>query len=164
MTELSISHAARNAAERSAIETASQSLTFATCAAAIAASPPTPGSSRSAAASPASGLASSPTAVAPDAVAGAPVPDLAPIVIVATPSIETVLAVYAAFEARRPIALLPPGLAGGEPDRQRALVERTPLPPDTAAVLFTSGSTGAARGVALSRAALVAAADASARH
>src|SRR5690242_3327718 len=115
MTELSVSHAARDAAERPAIETASRSLTFATCAAAVAASSPAAPRARSSAASPA--------------------PDLAPVVVVATPSIDTVLAVHAAFEARRPIALLHHRLAPGEQDRQRALVERTPLPTDTAAVL-----------------------------
>ena len=93
------------------------------------------------------------------ASAGAP-----PLAIVATPSIETVLAVHAALAAHRPIALLHHRLAPGEAEAQRAAVWRAALPPGTAVILFTSGSTGAARGVVLSRAALVAAAEASARH
>jgi o-succinylbenzoate---CoA ligase len=97
------------------------------------------------------------------AIAGAPAGD-APAVVVATPAVDTVLAVHAALAAHRPIALIHHRLADGEAARQRAVIERTLLPPDTAAVLFTSGSTGAARGVALSRPALIAAADASARH
>ena len=84
--------------------------------------------------------------------------------IVATPAIETVLAVYAALAARRPIALLHHRLADGEAERQRAVVEAADLPAGAAVILFTSGSTGAARGVVLSRAALVAAANASAHH
>src|SRR5262249_48983350 len=119
---LSIFDAAREAPDRSAIETASRSLSFTACAAAVAAAPLAPGDG--------------------------------PIAIVATPGIDTVLAVLAAFAARRPIALLHHRLAPGEADRQRALIERATLPPDAAAVLFTSGSTGAARGVVLSRSAL----------
>jgi len=126
---LSILDAARDAPHRVAIETASQSLSFAACA------------------------ASAPRAAGDS-----------PMVVVATPSLDTVLAVHAALAARRPIALLHHRLAAGEAERQRALIEHTALPPETAAVLFTSGSTGAARGVVLSRSALVAAAEASARH
>ncbi|HEU4733170.1 MAG TPA: AMP-binding protein [Kofleriaceae bacterium] len=125
---LSILDAAREAPDRIAIETDSRTLTFAACAQAIEAAPPSPAA------------------------------------IVATPSIDTVLAVHAALAAHRPIALLHHRLAAADADHQRAQLARSSLPPGAAVVLFTSGSTGAARGVVLSRAALSAAAAASARH
>ena len=84
--------------------------------------------------------------------------------IVATPSIATIAAIYAALEARRPLALLHPRLAADELERQRAELATVQLPADTAFVLFTSGSTGRARGVVLSRPAILAAAHASAAH
>jgi O-succinylbenzoic acid--CoA ligase len=130
-TTLSIDHAAREAPDRLAIETASRSLDFAAAAAAAAAALP---------------------------------PGAGPVAITAAPSLDSVAQVHAALAARRPIALLHHRLSADEAERQRALVERTALPPDAAVVLFTSGSTGAARGVVLSHAALVAAADASAAH
>ncbi|HET7504426.1 MAG TPA: AMP-binding protein [Kofleriaceae bacterium] len=95
------------------------------------------------------------------AIEAAPPP---PPAIVATPTIDTLLAVHAALAAHRPIALLHHRLTAEESDRQRAELERARLPADAAVVLFTSGSTGSARGVVLSRAALSAAAASSARH
>jgi O-succinylbenzoic acid--CoA ligase len=82
--------------------------------------------------------------------------------LVATPAIETILAIYRALEAARPLALLHPRLAADELDRQRHAVSGATIANDQAFVLFTSGSTGRARGVVLSRAAIVAAAHASA--
>ncbi len=84
--------------------------------------------------------------------------------IIATPTVDTLLAIYAALAARTPIALHHHRLASDELERRRALLARATLPADTAVVLFTSGSTGDARGVVLSRAALVAAAQANAAH
>ena len=95
------------------------------------------------------------------ALAGAPPP---PAAIVATPAIDTVLAVYAALAARTPLALIHHRLDPDETERQRGVIERAALPDGAAVILFTSGSTGAARGVVLSRAGRAASAEASARH
>lgn len=84
--------------------------------------------------------------------------------VIATPSIDTLAAVHAALAERRPIALLHAALPAPELARRRDAALAAALPADAAAVLFTSGTTGAARGVVLSRDALDAAADASARH
>lgn len=87
-----------------------------------------------------------------------------PGVIVAEPSLATVATVWKALEARHPLALVHHALPEAERARRRALVERAELGGDDAVVLFTSGSTSDGRGVVLSRAALEAAAAASAAH
>jgi O-succinylbenzoic acid--CoA ligase len=79
--------------------------------------------------------------------------------IVATPSIDTILAVHAALAAETPLALVHAKLPA---DEQRVQLDIGTLPAGTAFVLYTSGSTGRAKGVMLSRAAITAAADASA--
>lgn len=84
--------------------------------------------------------------------------------IVAEPDAATIDAIRAALAERRPIALLHARTPPAERARQRAALATARVPPDAAVVLFTSGSTAAARGVVLARAALDAAADASARH
>ena len=85
-------------------------------------------------------------------------------VLVATPALATVRAIEAALDARRPLALLHPRLPAAELARQRALVEQAELEPGDALVVFTSGSTGAARGIVHTRASITAAAEASAKR
>jgi O-succinylbenzoic acid--CoA ligase len=87
---------------------------------------------------------------------------LRPQVLIATHAQETVDAITAAFHAHRPIALLHAKTTADEQARQRALLEAATFSSDDAIVLFTSGSTGPSRGVVLSRAALLANAEASA--
>jgi O-succinylbenzoic acid--CoA ligase len=85
-------------------------------------------------------------------------------IVVATPTVETVSAIHGALDSDWPIALLHPRHSPGELARQRELVASSSFVAGDAIVLFTSGSSGEPRGVVLSRAALLAAADANTNH
>ncbi|MBX3156621.1 MAG: AMP-binding protein [Deltaproteobacteria bacterium] len=87
-----------------------------------------------------------------------------PRAVVAHPSVETIEVVHAALEGGAPIALLHAKLPPAELARQREVVASARLPDGTAFVLFTSGSTGPARAVAIGRAAALAAAAAHAAN
>lgn len=84
--------------------------------------------------------------------------------IVARPSLDTIVAIVAALEAHRPIALLHPRADHAADAAARAALHRHAVPDGTLAVLFTSGTTAAPRGVILTRDGIVAAAAASAQH
>lgn len=85
-------------------------------------------------------------------------------VLIATPELATVATVWRALATRTPIALVHHALPARELEARRAAIDAATLTGDDAVVLFTSGSTAEARGVVLSRAALTAAAEASAAH
>jgi len=77
----------------------------------------------------------------------------------ATATLDTLLTLYAALEARTPLTLLSMGATNSEvEDAQKRIAEN--LSPSIAIVLFTSGSSGESKGVLLSRDALVASAKA----
>ncbi len=74
----------------------------------------------------------------------------------------TVVAIVAALEDHAPLGLIPERATATEQAALAARLAAATVPLDTAAVVFTSGSTARPKGVVLSRAAAVAAADASA--
>ncbi len=89
-----------------------------------------------------------------------------PLTILSEPSSRAlVVKLVALLDAHRPFALLHPKLSPRERAEQTAVLRTHPhLPAGTAAVLFTSGSSGQAKAVCLPRSAFVASARATAAH
>ncbi len=86
--------------------------------------------------------------------------------VVGSNTLDTLLTLYALLELQVPALLLHPKLTAAEQAVERAATENAlaTLPPDAAAVLYTSGTTGRARGAVLTRTALLASAHASAQN
>jgi O-succinylbenzoic acid--CoA ligase len=96
----------------------------------------------------------------PELVPGRPVP------LVGRNTLERVIALYTLLEARVPVLLLHPKLTAAERAAEIAATERAAgtLAGDAAVIMYTSGTTGQARGAVLTRAALLASAQASAAN
>ncbi len=92
--------------------------------------------------------------------------DTTPFVLDGTSSVDTVIALYALLEQRRPVLLLHPKLTESERNAALGAVERGAgtLPRDAAVIVLTSGTTGEPRAAVLARDALLASAAASAAN
>ena len=89
----------------------------------------------------------------------------APFPVVGSNTQDVVVTLYALLELRVPALLVHPRLTAPERADLDALAARAgPPPPDAAAILFTSGTTGEPRAAVLTRAGLVASARASAAN
>lgn len=96
----------------------------------------------------------------PELVPGRPVP------LVGRNTLERAVALYTLLEARVPVLLLHPKLTAAERAAEVAATARAAgtLPEDAAVIMYTSGTTGQARGAILTRSALRASAQASAAN
>jgi O-succinylbenzoic acid--CoA ligase len=81
-------------------------------------------------------------------------------------TLERIVALYTLLEARVPVLLLHPKLTETERAAEITATERAAgtLPQDAAVIMYTSGTTGQARGAVLTRSALLASAQASAAN
>ena len=86
--------------------------------------------------------------------------------LLGTNTLDTVVTLYALLEAHAPVLLLHPKVTEAERMAEVGATERAAgtLPADAAVILYTSGTTGQARGAVLTRAALLASAQASAAN
>jgi len=86
--------------------------------------------------------------------------------LVGSNTLDTLVTLYALLELRLPVLLLHPKLTAAElaAEQSQAAQAAGTLPDDAAAVLYTSGTTGRARGAVLTRSALHASAQASATN
>jgi len=88
----------------------------------------------------------------------------APVSIAPTLDVDTMVTLLAAVAARAPLVLLHPRGTAEDHATRRALIERATLPPDTLALLFTSGTTGVPKVALLPRTSVAAALGASAER
>lgn len=87
-----------------------------------------------------------------------------PHALIGSNTLDTVVTLYALLEARVPVLMLHPKLTEAERQAEIDATARaaSAMPADAAAILYTSGTTGRARGAVLTRSALVASAQANA--